>query len=1208
MTLPTAPDDRTEPNARARPEAAATLGSAVQTACGAAALDFLAPPAAPGQLGLLGPYQILEVLSAGPCGAVLKGFEPRLQRFVTIKVLAARATDPATRAAFLGQARAAAAVSHENLATIHAVAEEPFPHLVMEYVPGQSLQSRLDSAGPLPLLESVLIARQVAAALAALHRLGLVHKGVNPGNILLVSPGGHVKLTHLGLELDSVGEPSASLPWLSPEQAQGQPADAGADLYGLGAVLYALCTGRPPFRTGEGEPQPIGEINPDVPAWLVGLLARLMARAPSGRPGSAAEVVDLLDRHLHRLQVDRETISEAPPPVRRQRAGWVALATALLLVAGLALAEAAGWTSLIAPEPRRERHLSVTVKPDREPDTPHAASASAPSYNKWASLFNSKDLAGWKRKPGDLGDWRVEAGLLTGSGPTSYLVSERGDYRDFHLRAEARLNAGGNSGLCFRCPASSRWEFLAKRYEADIYNGPPDQPWMTGALWGTRSVPLFDTLVSSGAWYTHEVIARGKHIVVKVNGRTTVDLLDEESQALDGHFALQAEWAKTVVQFRKIEVMELPSPRPARSLDELKREHILEEELLVAGNGDPANAPKELVAVFGSNRLKSWGNNLAIVFSPDNKLLATAGSDTVVRLHDALCGRQVGILVGHTGTIRGLAFLDNKRLASASEDGTVKIWDVPGRKELLTIKHPGPVLAVAWSSGGRLATASGTTITLRDPKSGKETDTITHDELVFCLAFSPDGKRLAAGGDVDRTRTRTDTFGELRVWDVETGKMVTMIGEHAGPVWSVAFSPDGKRLASGAGYADAEMKPDDGREVKVFDTTSWAEVRTIACPTYPVRCVSFSPDSKQIVSVQNDGARVWDAATGEKAIDLEGYNFALSVAAFSPDGKRLASGFLQYVLVRHASTGKVLISHQDAGGGFNVAFSPDGTKLGAGTWGAPTIRDTRTGERLPLKDGHLTTGPAIAFSADGRFLATGSNENTVKVHETATGKNLLTLAGHTAAVITVAFSPDGRKLASGGGDRKVKVWELPSGKELHSFSEHLTSVRRLVFSPDSRRLASVGGWHAVRLWDLDTGKLLHKLGMGETAHGVAFTADGKRILSGARLRLWDAESGKLLRPLEGHPDSVHSVVLSPDGKSFATCGSMGHVLVWDASTLTIRHRWKLPWEVSDVAFSPEGRHLATLNANATIYLLRLPPAPDASAKRGLNKGMPEGSP
>jgi formylglycine-generating enzyme required for sulfatase activity/serine/threonine protein kinase len=284
------------------------------------ALDFLQPPTRPEALGRLGHYEVLEVLGKGGFGIVLKAFDEMLHRVVAIKVMAPRlATTSPARKRFLREARAAAAIRHDNVVGIHAVAEHPIPYLVMEYIAGETLQEKLDRVGPLDVPEVLRIGQQVARGLAAAHALGLLHRDIKPGNILLESGiEQRVKITDFGLaraaddaSLTQSGYIAGTPMYMAPEQALGQSIDQRADLFSLGSVLYVMCSGRPPFRAAttlavlkrvaEDTPRPIPEIIPEVPAWLCAIVARLHAKNPADRFSSAKAIAELLARHETQL-------------------------------------------------------------------------------------------------------------------------------------------------------------------------------------------------------------------------------------------------------------------------------------------------------------------------------------------------------------------------------------------------------------------------------------------------------------------------------------------------------------------------------------------------------------------------------------------------------------------------------------------------------------------------------------------------------------------------------------------------------------------------------------------------------------------------------------------------------------------------------------------------------------------------------------------
>ncbi|HMF10879.1 MAG TPA: serine/threonine-protein kinase, partial [Gemmataceae bacterium] len=258
------------------------------------ALDFLTPSERPGSLGKFGKYEVEQVVGRGGMGVVLKALDPDLNRIVAIKVVAPQfAASGSMRRRFVREAKAAAAVCNDHVVTIHDVdTSGTLPYLVMQYVPGPSLQERLDRDGPLELKEILRIGMQTAAGLAAAHAQGLIHRDVKPANILLEDDMERVKLTDFGLAraMDDVRITQSAVlagtpQYMAPEQARGEALDPRADLFSLGCVLYAACVGRPPFRAGaplvvmkricEEKPRSIRDQNPSIPGWLETIVMKL---------------------------------------------------------------------------------------------------------------------------------------------------------------------------------------------------------------------------------------------------------------------------------------------------------------------------------------------------------------------------------------------------------------------------------------------------------------------------------------------------------------------------------------------------------------------------------------------------------------------------------------------------------------------------------------------------------------------------------------------------------------------------------------------------------------------------------------------------------------------------------------------------------------------------------------------------------------------
>jgi serine/threonine protein kinase len=319
-------------------------------------LALLAPAQRPGSLGRLDHYEVLELVGRGGMGLVFRAFDEKLERVVAIKALAPQLAANATaRRRFVREARATAAVTHDNVIDIHAVEDQgPVPFLVMQFINGCTLQQKLDGTGPLSLKEVLRIGLQTAAGLAAAHHQGLIHRDVKPSNILLENGVERVKLTDFGLaraadeaSLTQSGVIAGTPPYMSPEQAEGKTVDHRSDLFSLGSVLYACCTGRAPFRAGsamavlrrvcDDTPRPVREVDPEVPQWLADMIAKLHGKDPAERFQSAQEVANLLGKYLTDLQMGGAAapVSATRTVVRRPCGRRVAVTAGGLILAAL---------------------------------------------------------------------------------------------------------------------------------------------------------------------------------------------------------------------------------------------------------------------------------------------------------------------------------------------------------------------------------------------------------------------------------------------------------------------------------------------------------------------------------------------------------------------------------------------------------------------------------------------------------------------------------------------------------------------------------------------------------------------------------------------------------------------------------------------------------------------------------------------------------
>jgi WD40 repeat protein len=453
-----------------------------------------------------------------------------------------------------------------------------------------------------------------------------------------------------------------------------------------------------------------------------------------------------------------------------------------------------------------------------------------------------------------------------------------------------------------------------------------------------------------------------------------------------------------------------------------------------------------------------------------------------------------------------------------------------------------------------------------------------HTGSVASVAFSADGKTLASGSD-DRT---------IKLWNMETGAEIrALLG--GGQVTSVSFSRNGKTLASG------------GRDpaVNLWNVDKGNVIRILKGDGSGVFSVKVSPDEKIVASGSLYGAiTLWDIQTGKGIHTLEQHTNSVRSVAFSTDGKTLASGSAdKTIILWDMATGKPkrepFTGHTEAV--TSVDFSAGGETLASGSYDKTIILwDVATGKpKRPPLTGHTGSVQSVAFSADGKTLASGSADRTIILWDMATGKpKREPFTGHTDAVTSVAFSADGKTLASGSADKNIILWDVANRQSQDPpLTGDAADVWSMGFSPDGKTLAIGSGDSHIRLWDVATRQPLDPPLTGDTrvVGSVAFSADGKTLASGIydTIILWDVASHRRLDPpLVGHTDFVQSTAFSTDGKTLASGSADGTITLWDVAT---GHPLDPPLtghtgSVTSVAFSADGKTLASGSADGTITL------------------------
>jgi WD40 repeat protein/serine/threonine protein kinase len=587
-------------------------------------------------------------------------------------------------------------------------------------------------------------------------------------------------------------------------------------------------------------------------------------------------------------------------------------------------------------------------------------------------------------------------------------------------------------------------------------------------------------------------------------------------------------------------------------------------------------------------------------FSPDGRRIVSGSQDGAVKLWDAISGRELLSLQAHQGMVSGEAFSpDGRRLASAGLDYTARVWDAQTGQKLFTLEGHQDRARVAFSPDGtRLASASQDgKVKVWDVSTGRLISTLEgHDRGALHVAFSPDGQYLASSGG-DAT---------LRIWDAQTGRQRQTLRGHAKPdVEWVEFSRDGQWLASAA---TDENSTADG-EVKVWNARTGQETLTLHGHANWVLTVAFSPDGRRLATAGLDSyVKLWDLTTGRETLTLRGHRGAMRSLAFSPDGNRLlSSSWDGSVRVWDATplqdgVGQELITlHGHQCGVRGLAFHPSGQLLASvGDDGRVNLWDLKRGlagitdRLLRTLDGSPGVVGSVVFSSDGGLLASGGSYRggPLRVWDASTGKEL---HAYLNTYSPVAFSPDHEHLAAVGPDFGLEIRNARTGRKIHTLQGHSWAIWSVAFSPPPNfaRLASACCDGTVRIWDVTTGQEIKLLRHTNLARCVAFNRDGRLLASAGWdrvVKIWDAQTWQLHRELPDPSGGIESIAFHPTHRRVLAWGSMdGAVKVWNLPSPEVRTlRGHTSWVVG-VAFSPDGKWIASASLDGTIKFWDMPP-------------------
>jgi WD40 repeat protein len=580
---------------------------------------------------------------------------------------------------------------------------------------------------------------------------------------------------------------------------------------------------------------------------------------------------------------------------------------------------------------------------------------------------------------------------------------------------------------------------------------------------------------------------------------------------------------------------------------------------------------------------------LSVTYNPDGKQIATASVDGTAKIWDAKTGAFLMSLDGHNLSVNEIVYSpDGKRIATASHDNTAKVWDAMTGEELLTLSgHTHWVFDVAFSPDGtRLVTTSADgTARVWDAFTGQELLVFSgHGDWVLGAAYNPDGKRVATYGK----------DGFVRIWEASSGEELLVLRfEDGAGIGRVAFSPDGMRVA-------VVGQTNNANWVNMWDaTTGKVLFRGNLGHTGPPLDIAFNPDGTLAATGGLDQkAKVWDTMTGRVLYTLSGHTNDIWSLAFSPDGTRLVTAsWDNTVRVWDLTPAKEALfipftNSETSDWSMRLSYSPDGSRiLSDYPDGNSRIWDAASGKELLQLSPPGTRALNTSYSSDGKLVASANEDNSITVWDGQTGKLRITLVGHKGLISQIAFSPDGTRLASASLDRKIIIWDLANGKALHKIPG--LGFSSLAYSPDGKHILSGDGQRQGVIWDVNTGESLVYLPgwHADDILSVAYSADGKEVALGGHtgaIGIWDAETGKQLLKLKDHGARVSAIAFSPDGKRIAAASADGTAQLWDTATGV--NLLTLPVDnggAGGVSFSPDGKRLA-VGGRSGVYVFVLP--------------------